>query len=134
MALTFHPPTGTIVICNYGTGFVPPEMVKARPVVIVSPRFRRRADLCTVVPLSSTAPEPVEPYHHPLSAGTYPPAAGRPMWAKCDMLATVSLARLDRVKVGKRIYTTFLMPAADMEGIRQAIRHALGLDALTGGP
>lgn len=132
MPLTFHPPPGTIVICDYGSGFVPPEMVKTRPVVIVSPRFRRRANLCTVVPLSTTAPDPVEPYHHPLSPGAYPPAAGRPMWAKCDMLATVALARLDRVNLGKRNYTTFTMPAEDMKGIRRGVLHALGLDPLTG--
>lgn len=28
MPLTFHPDTGTIVICDYSTGFQPPEMVE----------------------------------------------------------------------------------------------------------
>jgi hypothetical protein len=28
MPLTFHPKPGTIVICDYSTGFRPPEMVK----------------------------------------------------------------------------------------------------------
>jgi hypothetical protein len=26
MALTFHPPQGTIVICDFSTGFQPPEL------------------------------------------------------------------------------------------------------------
>ncbi len=52
--LSTHPQVGSTLICNYGTGFVAPEMVKRRPVVVIS-RLRRRADLCTVVPLSTTA-------------------------------------------------------------------------------
>ena len=130
MPLTFHPATGTIIVCDYGTGFVAPEMVKVRPVVIVSPRFRSRPGLCTVVPLSSVEPRPMENYHHRISDSAYPPARG-PMWAKCDMLATVSLARLDRIKVrgagGKREYLTFEMPADDMAAIQIGIRFALGL-------
>lgn len=49
------------------------------------------------------------------------------MWAKCDMLSTVSLARLDRVKTGKRRYVTFDLPGADFEAIRDCVRIALGL-------
>ena len=101
-------------------------MVKARPVVIISPRHRRRPGLCTVVPLSSSEPEPIEPYHHELSVGAYPLAKGR-MWAKCDMLATVSLDRLDRIKTGKRQYGTFKMPSADMDAILAGVKAALGL-------
>ncbi len=130
MPLEFHPKPGTIIVCDYGTGFVLPEMVKVRPVVIISPRFRSRLGLCTVVPLSSTEPKPFEGYHHRISPEAYPPARG-PMWAKCDMLATVSLARLDRIKVrgrgGKREYVTFHMPADDMVAIQFCVRFALGL-------
>lgn len=130
MALGFHPDPGVIVVCNYQTGFVVPEMVKTRPVVVVSPRFRNRPGLCTVVPLSSVEPTPIERYHHRISEGAYPPARG-PMWAKCDMLATVSLARLDRIRTkdpaGKRLYVVYQMPEEDMELIRHGICHALGL-------
>jgi mRNA interferase MazF len=55
MSLTFHPDAGTIVICDYSTGFQPPEMVKVRPVVVVSPR-RRGSQLVTVVPISRGKP------------------------------------------------------------------------------
>ena len=129
MPLLFHPAPGTIVMCDFGTGFIVPEMVKVRPVVVVSPRFRTRPKLCTVVPLSSTEPRPLEPYHHRLSAGAYPPARG-PMWAKCDMLATVSIDRLDRIKTrgrgGKRSYVTFAMPPDDMAAVMACVRVALG--------
>ncbi|MBF0392880.1 MAG: type II toxin-antitoxin system PemK/MazF family toxin [Alphaproteobacteria bacterium] len=130
MGLLFHPPTGTIVVCDYGLGFRAPEMVKIRPVIVVSPRFRSRPNLCTVVPLSSTEPKPQEMFHHQLSDGAYPPARG-PMWAKCDMLATVSLDRLDRIKTrglgGKREYVVFEVPADDLAAIQVCIRFALGL-------
>ena len=128
MPLSFHPDPGTIVICDFTTGFRPPEMVKLRPVVIVSPR-RRRGQLATVVPLSSTPPAPLEPWHYQIPAGTYPPARG-PMWAKCDMLPTVALDRLDRVKVrdaaGRRTYETFHLDAAALEAVRAAVKAALG--------
>lgn len=130
MPLSFHPATGTIVICDFSTGFVIPEMVKARPVVIISPRFRTRPNLCTVIPISSSEPTPVEDYHHRLSDGAYPPAKG-PVWAKCDMIATVGLARLDRIKTGFRTYETFTMPSDDMHAIRNCLLHALGLKRLT---
>jgi uncharacterized protein YifN (PemK superfamily) len=63
MPLTYHPETGTILICDYnlGGGFIEPEMVKRRPVVVISPRFRHRDWLCTVVPLSTT--HQVQPKH-----------------------------------------------------------------------
>ena len=115
-------------MCDYA-GFRVPEMVKTRPCVVVSPRLRRRARLCTVVPLSTLAPTPPEEYHHeiklerPLPAPFDAPA----MWAKCDMLATVSFDRLDLIKVAKRRYIQPILPAPDMEAIRAAILHALGM-------
>jgi uncharacterized protein YifN (PemK superfamily) len=127
--LTFHPGPGAIVICDFTTGFQPPEMVKARPVVVISPR-RRTGKLATVVPLSSTAPDPVEPWHYCLPAGIYPPARA-PMWAKCDMVATVALGRLDRIKTrdraGNRTYQVFQIPASDLAAILAGVKAALGL-------
>src|SRR5690606_1059764 len=63
MGLMYYPKQGEILLCNYNTGFVAPEMTKIRLVVIVSPRLRRRADLVAVVPLSTTPPVNVEPHH-----------------------------------------------------------------------
>lgn len=135
MPILFRPKRGQILICDFDTGFRPPEMIKVRPVVVVSPRRRTGPGLCTVVPLSSAKPEPPEPYHHPLSPLAYPPARG-PMWAKCDMLATVSCARLDRVMVrlpcGKREYRALEMPEADMAAIEVCLRIAPGDDKPAG--
>ena len=129
MALNFHPAPGTIAIRDYSTGFIAPEMVKVRPVVVLSPR-RRGSQLVTVVPLSSTEPIPAEPWHVLLPPGIYPPARG-PMWVKADIVATVALTRLDRVKMkgrgGVRTYQTFQIDAACLAAIRAATKAALGL-------
>ena len=67
MPLQYHPKTGTIVICDYNSGFVPPEMVKRRPAIVVFPQFKKRSGLCTIVPFSTTPPTPVMPYHYKLN-------------------------------------------------------------------
>jgi len=127
--INFHPGPGTILICDFSTGFQPPEMVKVRPVVIISPR-RRGAQLVTVVPFSSTAPVPVQPWHWPVPPGVYPPARDA-MWAKCDLVVTVGLARLDRVKIrlpnGQRSYQTFQLTAHQLQELQATVKHALGL-------
>lgn len=97
--------------------------------VVISPK-RRNVDLVTVVPLSSTPPTLIQPWHHQLSPGAYPPARG-PVWVKADVVATVALARLDRVKVktpgGTRSYQTFQLQLFDMAAIYTAVKAALGL-------
>jgi mRNA interferase MazF len=129
MALGFHANAGDIVICDYSTGFKPPEMVKVRPVVVISPR-RRGGQLVTVVPLSSAAPSPVEPWHYLLPEGAYPPARG-PVWVKADMIATIALARLDRVKMrgadGSSVYQVFRLGPDAMRAIGLAVKAALNL-------
>lgn len=129
MPIAFHPHPGTILICDFSTGFQPPEMVKVRPVVVLSPR-RRTSDLLTVVPLSSTAPAPRLPWHLELPSGAYPPAHG-PMWAKCDVVVTVALRRLDRVRTkgpqGQRIYSSPALAPATFAALQACVKAALGL-------
>jgi len=137
MALTYHPTPGEIVLCDYGTGFVAPEMVKRRPVVIISPRLRRRGDLVSVVPLSTTEPAPVENHHCRLALAVALPRPfhNKVMWAKCDMLATVSLGRLDRFRAGRgagaRKFVTGSLTADQLREVRRGVLHALGLASLT---
>lgn len=135
MALTVHPEIGTVLICNYDSGFRAPEMTKIRLCVVVSPRLKRRDNLCTVVPLSTTAPEPVEEYHHlvtlPRDIHKY---EGREKWAKCDMLATVSFSRLtmpyeQRVAYDSgRKFISMRLNDDDLQGVRNCVRRALGFD------
>ncbi|NLS95397.1 MAG: hypothetical protein GXX96_24915 [Planctomycetaceae bacterium] len=135
MPITFHPKPGQVLMCDFNTGFRPPEMVKKRLVVVVS---RKNRELATIVPLSSTAPMPVEPCHHEMQDASLPLSfRGRRTWAKCDMLTTVGYWRLDRVQIGKhpttgnRMYVSQVVSPEDLAGIRRAILHVLGLGGLT---
>ena len=132
MPLNFHPKTGAVLMCDFTTGFKPPEMTKRRPVVVISPRRRRSGRTCTVVPLSTAAPDPVLPFHHCMNPNSMPGSlANRRNWAKCDMATTVSLERLDRVFVGRshgrRGYVAGMATPGDLEAIRRGVIYALGL-------
>jgi uncharacterized protein YifN (PemK superfamily) len=113
-------------------------MVKRRPCVVIAPRLRNRSGLCAVVPLSTSAPDPVEPYHHELALGAMLPKpwATPRAWAKCDMLAAVSFQRLTPVGVGRRadgrrLYLYPHVEPQDLKRIRAAVLHGLALGALT---
>ncbi len=133
MPLRHRPEPGTLLFCDFDTGFRPPEMIKCRPVVVVSPKRTTGPALSTVVPLSTTAPDPVEPFHHLISPESLPGRyARRETWAKCDMVAAVSHERLDRLMVGKgrhgkRRYMNPPITPADWQSIQQALRYALSL-------
>jgi uncharacterized protein YifN (PemK superfamily) len=80
---------GTVLLCDYNRGgFQPPQMVKLRPAVVISPRLpyrdghesERQVDYVARVEF----PQPL-PYPFPYKV----------FWAKCDMMATVSFGRLD---------------------------------------
>lgn len=66
MALRFYPHPGMLLICDFDTGFIPQEMVKKRPVVILSPQWQN-AQVCRVVPLSTREPHHLLDYHHKMS-------------------------------------------------------------------
>ncbi len=125
MALLYQPRPGAVVMCDFA-GYVVPEMVKVRPVVVLA-RNRKNRQLVTVVPLSTTAPTVLEDHHHPLASNPLPGKAGVICWAKCDMVATVSLARLDRYSIGRGRYVVPTMAPADFEAIRRAVAKALDL-------
>jgi len=122
------------LLCDYDTGFQPPEMVKLRPVVVVSPRLPHRDGLCTVVPLSGTPPQRELAYQCRLefSNPLPPPFEAAVWWAKADMLATVAFRRLDlfrtaRDQTGKRKYLQPKVSAADLARVRGCILAALGV-------
>jgi hypothetical protein len=72
----------------------------------------------------------VEPWHYFLPGGAYPPARG-PVWVKADMIATIALARLDRVKMrgadGSSVYQVFRLGPDAMRAIGLAVKAALNL-------
>jgi mRNA interferase MazF len=133
--LPYHPKTGQVLYCDYH-GCIYPEMDKKRFVVVISPKFGSRSDLCTVVPLSTTPPQTIEKFHHILSKDPYPDSPeGTKVWAKCDMLMTVSFARLsgwwDEKVEGKRVYVKLFVSKEDLLAIRKCVLYALGLGGLT---
>lgn len=94
MALRFQPAPGTILNCDFA-GYVVPEIVKSRQVVVIW-KHKTNARLVYVVPLSTTPP------HTPALAVELPclplPRPGQDqdtrIWVKCDMIYTVSTERL----------------------------------------
>lgn len=126
MAITFFPKAGTVLVCDF-RGNEPPEIVSIRPVVVISPNHLRRPGLCTVVPLSTTAPDPIRPYHCRIDVD---PLGGRTtvIWAKCDLVTTVSLRRLDRVRVGPGRYRTGSIPPETLRHIRIAAARSFGVE------
>lgn len=137
MGLKFHPAPGSIVICDYSTGFRAPEMVKKRPAVVVSPRLPHRDGLLTVVPLSRTPPKNPVKYQCLLTlTQDIPSYEGREKWAKADMLATVGMDRIDLPRLerdrasGLRRYLTMKVTPDQLKLIQTAVLHALGMSDL----
>lgn len=138
MAIQFHPEQGTILVCDF-SGFQAPEMLKRRPVVVISPRLRNRTGLCTIVPLSTTEPNKIEAYHYRLHTTPSLPApyVSPVHWVKADMVYTVSFNRLflmtHGVKdaTGKRVYDQRVIDKADLLKIQAAVLHGIGLTPLT---
>lgn len=95
--LKFQPKEGSVLYCDY-VGFILPEMVKKRPVIVIH-KHRHNPKLLCVVPISTTEPVPVLEYHiemeeifRDINLG------GKKSWVKCDMINTVSLDRLHLVR------------------------------------
>ena len=103
MGLTYHPIRGSIVTVNFEPGFVQPEMVKRRLAVVLSPAIKARPGLCTVIPLSTTAPERQMPYHCTYTASFQMPKSWGNIerWVKGDMVTTVGWHRVDLLLLGK---------------------------------
>lgn len=136
MAIRYPVGVGTILRCDYARGgFRPPEMTKARPAVVISPRLPYRDGLCTVVPLSTTPPKQPVPYVVEIELDLPLPAPfdRSVMWAKCDMLATIGFDRLDLFRTardrasGLRRYLRPRLAPDDLARVHQGVLCALGL-------
>lgn len=133
MGLPFQPRVGSVVRCDF-RGMIEPEMVKMRDVVVIS-KHPHNPMLVTVVPLSATQPLRQEVYHYALPKDPRPDGdSAHPIWAKCDMLYTVSIERLTmhhtRTRRGGRQTVSVKLSLEDMVAIRRCVAAALGLTGL----
>lgn len=111
-------------MCDF-EGFVEPEMVKRRPVVVIA-RNKANSRLVTVVPLSTTEPDVMETHHYHLPVNPVPAYKTKKCCAKCDMIATVSIDRMDRLKDGwDRVVP--MISDSDLSAIRLCVVNALQL-------
>jgi len=138
MPIIHHPKPGTILIGDFSEGFHVPEMIKRRPVVVISAKIEGRPELCTVVALSTTKPRIVKGYHYclkldrPLSKKF----SALEMWVKADMVLTVGFHRLEllrreRADRGSSRYDVRSVTDHDLNCIRKAVLRGLGLFQLT---
>ncbi len=127
MTLLYQPKEGSVLICDF-RGYEVPEIIKVRPVIVIR-RHRTNKLLVTVVPLSTTPPQTVLAHH--LQLESHLQGASPVCWAKCDIVATVSLGRLDRIKSkdrhGKRTYKIDELSSEQFLAVKAAVRGALGL-------
>lgn len=125
-------------MCDFSAGFREPEMVKHRPVVVISPKIVSRPGLCTVVALSTTPPDPVTAYHCQVDFWPRLPdwMQSDGVWVKGDMVQAVGFHRLDFIRTGKavtgqRLYYYSTLNHENLKKIRGCILAGLGLSPLT---
>lgn len=141
MGIQYPPPIGSVLRCDFVAavsntirGFSPPEMVKRRPVIVLSTPSPR---LCIVVPTSTTQPKSIKPFHCRIE---WDPLLPRPFntsnysWVKGDHLYTVSFERLDLFRIGqdpsgKRIYDYRILDGDRMAKVQAAVLAGLGWGA-----
>jgi mRNA interferase MazF len=138
MTILYHPAKGTILTCKFDRTFKEPEMVKRRPVIVISPQIKSRRGLCTIVCCSTSRPEPVMPYHHEMTLlSPLPrPWTSPSFWIKGDMVYSVSYERLDLIglgkdEFGKRQYHMTPISDDQLKQVYACVLHRLGLSALT---
>src|SRR5579859_6040176 len=128
MPINFVPRPGSVLLCDYSTGFVPPEMTKRRPVVVLSP-FSPHSSTVVVVPISTLRPVRQESYHVRIRARQYRFLRRHvDSWVKGDMMSAVSLARLSPLALSASLSTHHF------RAVQRAVLHALGFAQLTALP
>lgn len=137
MALTFYPSPGLVLMCDFTTGFREPEMVKNRPVVVVSGKFQKTSpenSICTVVPISTKPPRNPERWHRKLELNSIPlplRADGEESWAKCDMVVSVAFSRLNKIRTaranGKRVFVEHYVAPEDLTAIQACLLYVLNM-------
>jgi uncharacterized protein YifN (PemK superfamily) len=123
MAITFPPDHGQILMCDFTSGFVRPEMQKIRHCIVVSPK--RHTGTCLIVPLSTQPPKPVESWHYLIPRHIYACIeCGTDVWAKGDMVTHAAFERLSRPLENHREVRRVLQPE-HLKEILKTLVHAI---------
>ena len=126
MPISYHPRAGQVLMCDF-QGFRVPEMVKTRPVIVVSPKLPHRHDIVAIVPISLTAPRHSLPFVIRLSKNYHPlEADDLPCWAKCDLLINLGRWRLNGFKIGRRKWASTQVTGDDLDAVRNGVKAGLG--------
>ena len=122
-----YPKSREVLGCDF-RGLISPEMNKRRPVIVLS-YSHARPGLAIVVPLSTTAPNPIQKWHHLLSEDAQ--WDRRQRWVKGDLIYAVSLDRLFRWRTGsirggnRQLLQNFRISATEFTHIQDAVLAAL---------
>jgi len=133
MTVNRHPLSGTIVRIDLSEGFRPPEIGKRRPAVVLSPLLPGRPQMCTIVPLSTTPPNPVLPHHMQIvfDPPLPPPYSDPVAWLKGDIVLTVAFRRLRYLFAGhgkgERNYDIRVLDRETFARVQRCVRFGLGL-------
>lgn len=138
MAIQATPKNGIILMCDFSEHenelISDGNMIKTRPVAVVSPSMQGRGKILHVVPISMTAPKVICPWHVQIPIDCMPAAAqhkGGARWAKCDMVVTAGWSRLNRYEGSKRggriEYQDGYLDLPTMLAIKLAIAHTFGI-------
>ncbi|PAV00460.1 hypothetical protein CBG25_19335 [Arsenophonus sp. ENCA] len=131
MGLKFQPQVSSVLMCNF-KGLIVPEIVKIRPIIVIA-RNRYNNKLVTVVPVSTTEPIPALDHHYELRENPIPGKEHLRCWVKCDMIMTVSIERLDRIKLrtwNGRNYEVPRISDNEMKEIKNSVLHGIGMSYL----
>lgn len=133
MTIVSHPAPGTVVRVDLSEGFRKPEMGKRRPAIVLSPPIPGRSLMCSIVPLSTTPPNPTLSHHMriefdpPLPSPYEAPVA----WLKGDIVLTVAFHRLrllfSRWEGSQRVYDVRILRPEVFMRVQQCVRNGLGL-------
>ena len=120
--IKFVPGPGKVIMCDF-THLVRPEMVKERRAIVVA---KASSDRCAVVvPVSKNENNEGNPKYHKFNAGSYPFFHNHdPVWAICDHVYTVSLARTWQVLARPTLPS---ISAMDFDAIKRLLGGSLGL-------
>lgn len=125
ITLKFQPKRMAILICDF-RGFVEPEMIKMRPVVVLR-AHKRNGKLVTIVPLSTTRPTHLEDFHVELPFCPLPGVlSSTRVWAKCDMIYTVSIDRLAKYRFQSESFS-LSVGGQEFSAIERGVLSGLGL-------